>query len=159
MLLVGEIDGDVFLARLNADGSVVFRRALDNRHDTSGGSVTPTPYGEALDRGFDAIEKPGGDSISGFSRGMPLFMTDDGGAIVAASSDSFGGRSEFWLVKLNRTGGIPFPYRANLEGSSYVNEHSRSNPLTDFSSEISLPVPPLAVDSEVTPLEVGVQSP
>lgn len=57
---------------------------------------------------------------------MPLQLTQDEGAIVAATSTSFAGQEQLWLVKLNRTGGINFPDRSNLSGSTYSNKEALS---------------------------------
>lgn len=73
--------------------------------------------------GNDAVDT---GTLSGNSRGMPLQITLDGGAILAATSTSFGGKDEFWLVKLNRTGGINSPYRTSLPGGSYDNTRATS---------------------------------
>ena len=47
-------------------------------------------------------------------------------AILALTSDSFGGQDQFWLVKLNRTGGINLPERASVSGTSFVNADAQS---------------------------------
>jgi hypothetical protein len=86
---------------------------------------------------YDVLGGTGHDRIdtgtgSGFGRGMPLALTADGGAILALTSDSFGGQDQFWLVKLNRTGGINLPERASLSGTSFVNADAQS---TAFDAE------------------------
>jgi hypothetical protein len=111
-------------------------RARPNRWKCAG-NVRQEPLVDALRSGTSALlggagndAVNGGDTIGGFSRGMPLHMTEDGGAILALTSNSFASQDQFWLVKLNRTGGINFPYRVNLAGTSYVNEHAVSLPLS-----------------------------
>jgi hypothetical protein len=68
--------------------------------------------------GNDAIY---GGTLAGIGRGMPLQMTADGGSILAVTSNSFAGQDQFWVIKLNRTAGINFPYRESASGASYAN--------------------------------------
>ena len=76
--------------------------------------------------GYDNLE--GGGTLGGLGRGTPLALTADGGAIIAATSDSFTGQDAIWLIKLNRTASINIPERTSVDGSSFVNGHAVSTP-------------------------------
>ncbi len=115
---------------------------------------------------FDALGGPGNDGVyagnlDGLSQGMPLAMTDDGGAVVLATSNSFAAADQFWVVKLNRTAGIDTPFRRRIAGNSYENEHARST--ETFTSSSELPATSEAISaalrSESTPLVIGRQTP
>jgi hypothetical protein len=108
--------------------------------------------------GNDAVDS---GTLSGVSRGMPLQMTRDGGAILAATSNSFAGQDQVWLVKLNRTGGINFPYRTSLSGSSFSNQDATSSALTSTSEEVPVTVTTFTaqVSSETTAVVSQPQSP
>lgn len=82
--------------------------------------------------GHDRIDTVAG---GGNGRGMPLALTADGGALLAVTSDSFAGQDQFWLLKLNRTGGIDLAERASVSGASFVNTHAQSTAF-DASPEV-----------------------
>lgn len=122
--------------RGNGNSMVLARRA-----DTAGDllktedllliqGTTFTNFGAA---GNDAIFE---GTLSGIGRGRPLFMTQDGGAVVAVTSDSFAGQEQFWVLKLDRTGYIDNPFRTSLSGHSYdTTEHALSSDLAGISLE------------------------
>jgi len=133
--------------RPNGSSLVVGRRA-----DTAQDLLTNEDVLVIQGGSYAVLGGPGHDAIdsgplSGNSRGMPLALTADGGAILAATSDSFAGQSQFWLVKLNRTGGIGFPHRTSVAGSSFTNMHAISS--EHETSPESVPVTVTAFTSEV----------
>lgn len=98
---------------------------------------------------FSTLGGPGNDAVHvGVSAGqaMPLELTQDGGAILAATSNSFVGQNQYWLIKLNRTASINFPYRANIAGASYINEHAVS--AQAFPSSLNTPLTVTTFTSE-----------
>lgn len=113
---------------------------------------------------FTALGGGGTDAVltgSLAGHAAPLILTQDGGAVVAATSDSFAGQNQFWVVKLSRTGSINFPYRSGLEGVTYANPHAAvldqgtgatdvDVTQTDFASELQ---------TEVTPFSTITQAP
>jgi hypothetical protein len=113
---------------------------------------------------FSSLGGSGNDAIlSGALAGnaAPLAATLDGGAILAATTSSFGGQEQFWVVKLNRAGNINFPYRANLSGASYTNEHATSVSLGTQATDLPIAVTSFdsELQSEVTPISSLQQAP
>lgn len=115
---------------------------------------------------FDALGGSGNDTIyagnlGGLSQGMPLALTEDGGSVVATTSNSFDPRDQFWIVKLNRTAGIRFPFRERVAGGTYQNPHAKVSERVASSS----PLPATALrmitrpKQEETPLRLGAQTP
>jgi hypothetical protein len=142
--------------RPNGNSLVVGRRA-----DTSADLLTNEDllilqggtYSVFGSSGNDAIF---GGPLAGPGRGMPLQITADGGAILAATTDEFGTES-FWLTKLNRTGGINVPMLTGVKGSSYANKDAASTERS--STPIDQPVTSTlftsALTAESTDLTLG----
>jgi hypothetical protein len=115
---------------------------------------------------FSALGGRGNDSVyggvlGGGSGSMPIGLSQDGGLILAATSTSFAGKEQIWVVKLNRTANINFPYLTNLSGAFYRNEHSVSQAGTANVTGAQL-VPETvtaAITSEVTGVESQWQVP
>jgi hypothetical protein len=143
-------------------GTLVVGRRADTAADLLNNEDVLVIQGGSYDvlggAGHDRIDTGAG---GGYGRGMPLALTADGGAILAATSDSFAGQDQFWLVKLNRTGGIDLPERASVSGSSFVNADAQSTPFeaspedaavtaTSFDAQLS---------AETTELITAQQSP
>lgn len=107
---------------------------------------------------FSVLGGGGNDSVYagvlGRGGGMPIGLTADGGSILAATSTSFGGREQFWLVKLSRTANIGFSYLSDVAGDSY--------PTVDATAlTISPPVVSAPISGDVVATEVestGVDS-
>ncbi len=115
---------------------------------------------------YDVLGGAGHDRIdtgtaSGNGRGMPLALTMDGGAILAATSNSFAGQDQFWLVKLNRTGGINLPERASVSGTSFVNTNAQSSPFEASPEDAAVTASSFAdeVNVEVTEVLSAQQNP
>lgn len=115
---------------------------------------------------YSAIGGPKRDGIytgtlAGLSYGAPLRITGDDGAIVAATSNSFGDGNQFWVLKLNRTAGIQLPTRSSLAGSSYKNNDAVSSALSGaFTDHPATATSFLeAVASESTAIVVVPQTP
>lgn len=66
------------------------------------------------------------NTVSGASASDAAAATSDGGLIVAATSDTFTGEDQLWILKLGRTANIDFPYDHNPAGSSYENPDATS---------------------------------
>lgn len=121
--------GGAYAVAVREDGtSVIVGRRADEATDL----LTTEDILVIQGRSYSVIGGAGYDSVvsrtlSGNSRGMPLALTADGGAILAATSDSFSEGDQIWLLKLNRTAGINIPERSSIDGSSFVNEHAQSN--------------------------------
>lgn len=104
---------------------------------------------------FSALGGSGNDAVYvGVNEGssMPLQLTLDGGAILAATSTSFAGQEQYWLVKLNRTGGINFSYRSQLDGTTYASDKAVSQPVSSAPTEAPLTTHPITseIQTEVT---------
>jgi hypothetical protein len=133
--------GGAYAVAVREDGSsVIVGRRADTASDLLATEdilvIQGLSYSVLGGAGYDNLE--GGGTLSGLGRGMPLALTADGGAIIAATSDSFSDRDEIWLIKLNRTAGINIPERSSVDGSSFVNGHAQS---TDFdASPTEVPV-------------------
>lgn len=109
---------------------------------------------------YAALGGPGQDGVysgtlAGIGRGMPLHMTADGGSILALTSDSFVGREEFWLVKLNRAGTLQSPERRILEGASLTNEHTTARSIDGVSDDVTVVASPFTLVTESTPWAGG----
>ena len=181
---VMEVDAD---GNLSGAGSVVHRAPSDGLY---GGlyAVAPRPNGTSLLVGrradtaqdllvnedvlviqggsYSTLGGPGNDAIdsgnlSGNSRGMPLALTADGGAILAATSNSFSGQNQFWLVKLNGAGTINFPERQNISGSSFNNSNAQSSEIDTSPQPVAVNATAFdsAVRSETTDVTSGQQNP
>jgi hypothetical protein len=118
------------------------------------------------DGAFSVFDGGGNDyvysgTLAGTGRGMPLQVTRDGGAVLAVTSNSFNGRDEVWLLKLSRTASIASPFRSNLSGTSYVNEHATSFELDLPDTDVSVDVRTFSSElaSEVTEVVDARQSP
>lgn len=78
---------------------------------------------------FSVLGGSGNDTLNaelGEIGNAALALTQDGGLILAATSNSFAGQEQFWLVKMGRTANVNFPYLTNLAGASYDTEHAVS---------------------------------
>jgi hypothetical protein len=118
------------------------------------------------DGAFSVLDGGGNDyvysgTLAGTGRGMPLQLTSDGGSILAVTSNSFGGQDEVWLLKLSRTGSIDLPFRSNLSGTSYVNQHATSFAVTALAEDVAVDVTTFTTEvlSEMTELTSARQSP
>lgn len=114
---------------------------------------------------FRALGGAGNDyvysgTLPGLGRGMPLQLTNDGGAILAVTSNSFAGSDQIWLLKLSRTGNIDSPYRRNVEGASYDNPKASTMPLELDPTDVDIEVATFTAEmkSEVTPSSSAQQS-
>jgi hypothetical protein len=147
--------------RPNGSNVIVGRRA-----DNAGQLVTGEDILMIQDGTFSMLGGSGNDAVYnstlvGPGRGSPLQLTSDGGLILAATSNSFAGQDQLWLMKMNRTGGINFPYRNGLAGSSYASEHAVSTSLMAFAEDVPISATTFTkeVRWETTPAVVISQSP
>ena len=142
---------------LRPDGSTLIVSTLE---ETIGG-----PEDVLLIRGQTFTRLDGGKNDFAWNvastGGVPLAMTRDGGAIVAVTSNSFADKDQFWLVKLNRSGGINFEHAMFAEGftletqpaSTVVNTSSTDAPVK------TAIVAREELASEVTPMTMSTQAP
>lgn len=136
--------------RSNGSAIVVARRA-DRAEDL----LSNEDVVVIQDGAFHVLGGGGNDTIYGGTlartgRGMPLEMTRDGGSIVSLTSDSFSGKDEFFIVKLNRTGGISFDYRRSLSGASYPNAAATSYSLGGSPKELEVSGEAIEVPAETS---------
>jgi hypothetical protein len=110
---------------------------------------------------INVLDGGGNDFLPGEDGSMPLQLTRDGGFILAATSDSFTGRDELWLVKLGRTANIQLPYLSSLTGASYVNGLSSSLSLSTAATNAQMDVRDVTGQGavEVTGVESVQQAP
>ena len=132
--------GGAYAVGVRPNGSSV---ALARRADTADDLLSNEDVLVIQNGAFSLLGGAGNDAIyggtlAGIGRGMPLQMTADGGSIVALTSDSFAGQDQFWLIKLNRTAGIAFPYRESLAGASYANPDAVSSSLSASPTELAV---------------------
>lgn len=95
------------------------------------------------------------------SAGVPLTITRDGGALLALTSNSFGDKQEFWIVKLNRAGSIDFPHGTYVDGYTMATQPEAA-PIVAAPVDEPVKAMPIArerIESEVTPMTMSVQSP
>jgi len=105
---------------------------------------------------FSVFGGPGNDAatnatVAAIGRGSPLQVTADGGALLGLTSNSFAGQDELWLLKLNRTASINFPYRSDLSGTSYRNAFA-------VSSDPTLPAMDVPITVEAFTSEVKTET-
>jgi hypothetical protein len=155
--------GGAYAVAVRPDGTnVIIGRRADEATDLLSNEdilvIQGLTYSVLGGAGNDSVDS---GTLTGIGRGMPLALTADGGAIVAATTTSFGDREEIWLIKLNRTASINLPERSSIRGSSFVNGAAQSaafaaNPedlaviATAFTSEI---------DWETTEVTTAQQAP
>jgi hypothetical protein len=97
--------------------------------------------------------------VLGRGGGMPVALTQDGGVVLAATSSTFAGQEQVWVVKMGRTANINFGYLANLAGVSITNDHARSLQLTATVTEAPIAVTTVTAEVEVTGVESLPQAP
>ena len=113
---------------------------------------------------FTVLGASGNDAVYpglASGRAMPIHLTQDGGVMVVATTDSFAGSEQFWLLKLDKTGAIRFPFRESLPGSSFRNDDAVSMGLSSGFDDVPMAVSVITGDvrSEVTSYVVNRQSP
>ncbi len=113
---------------------------------------------------FTVLGSSGNDSVYpglAAGRAKPILLTQDGGAILAATTDSFAASEQFWLLKLDKTGAIRFPFSDSLPGSSFRNDDAVSTTLSSGFDDAPVVVTAIAgeIRSEVTSYLVNRQTP
>jgi hypothetical protein len=156
--------GAAYAVAVRANGSsiVVARRA-----DNVDALLSSEDVLLIQDGAFSSFGSRGNDTVysgtlAGAGRGMPLQITADGGAVLAITSDSFGGgNDELWLLKLNRTASIDSPYRSSVSGATFINPDATSTELDQAATDVTLSAEEFTADlqSEVTPLNSRIQTP
>jgi hypothetical protein len=155
--------GGAYAVAVRPNGSTL---VVGRRADTAGDLLSNEDVLLIQGGSYSVLGGAGHDRVdtgtaSGRGRGMPLALTADGGAILAVTSDSFAGRDQFWLVKLNRTAGISLPERTSIAGASFVNTHAQSSAIDAAPEEVTVTATGFAADVrvEVTELNTAQQNP
>jgi len=155
--------GAAYAVAVRANGSsiVVARRA-----DTADDLLSKEDVLLIQDGAFSVFGSKGNDTVysgtlSGPGRGMPLELTTDGGAVLALTSNSFGGSDQIWLLKLNRTASIDSPYRSSLAGSTFSDSDATSTRLTRAPTDVNVTAQDFTADlsSESTDATSVIQTP
>ena len=118
---------DAWLLKLDANtGNILWQKAYGGARDDYAESIQPTANGGCLVAGWTESFGSGNRDMwvfevdqagnilwqktyggANLDMAVAIRRTTDGGAIVLAESNSFGaGNSDFWVLKLNSTGGI-----------------------------------------------------
>ncbi|HEX7001954.1 MAG TPA: hypothetical protein VF164_09685 [Trueperaceae bacterium] len=112
---------------------------------------------------YKAFGGSGNDTLntdSGASASDAALATSDGGLIVAATSDTFSGENELWVLKLGRTANIDFPYDKNPAGSSFENPDANSLETGSGGTDVALTSTSIgAIQVESTPVSGDWQAP
>ncbi len=145
--------GAAYSVAVRPNGSTI---VVGRRADTSTDLLGNEDVLLIQDGTFNVFGGPGNDSVdsgtlAGAGRGMPLQVTSDGGAVLAMTSNSFAGKNQIWLLKLNHTASIDSPYRSSLPGDFYTNESA-------VSVAVSLPPDDVEVTVEAFTLPVAVET-
>jgi hypothetical protein len=132
----GSLYGGGYAVAMRPNGSslVVGRRA-----DTAADLLTNEDILIVQGGAYSALGGQDHDAIysgplAGPSRGMPLMITADGGAIVGATTNR-AGVDYFSLYKLNRTAGLTAGIVTSLPGSAFVNKDATSTERSSNPSE------------------------
>lgn len=145
--------GGLFAVGVPAQGSPLFL----GRHALTAEDLLVAEDALLLRNGsYSALGGSGQDGVytgnlAGIGRGMPLHVTTDGGTVLALTSDSFAGRDQFWILKLNRAGSLTSAHRRILEGASLPNEHTTARSMSAPWDELIVNATPFDVVLEVTP--------
>ena len=110
---------DLWIFKLNSDGSIAWQKVYGGGGDDVGESIQPTSDGGYIVTGWDGRDlwvlklDTNGNSIwaktyvsTGYGGGVSIQQTLDGGYVVAAVTTFFNNGRDFWVVKLNRDGNL-----------------------------------------------------
>lgn len=152
--------GSAYAVAVRPNGSTL---VVGRRADVSGDLLSSEDLLLIQDGAFSVFGGAGNETVdsSGSGHGMPLQVTADGGAVLAATSDSFSGYDEVWLLKLSRTGSIGSAYRSSSAGSSFVTEDATSVSLDLEPEDVAIEASSFTAEvlSEVTGLVESRQVP
>ncbi len=140
-------------------GVVVLGMQADDASDLFEGEDVLVVQGDA----YKVLGGGGNDTLntdSGAAASDAAVATSDGGLIVAATSDTFGGQNQVWVVKLGRTANIAFPYVDNPAGSSYESADAVSFEVGSGADDVALASAPMGpLPAESTTLTTAWQAP